>query len=236
MALLFECIGKCCRNMLDTADIVRDAWYKISVGPSLTVTFARMSKSCRFWTSTKLRVFSSAPITRKSLCFDFGRTDRLYVFYEFDSCPKILESVRALQLKELGTAAARERHCPAILQSSVPRSVLSSWCSTAPQRILLARVEPDRSLFSTGAQPHYLGARSGRGPDHVRDNVLYRGRESSHFEGSGSSGGPIHGGHDSYGGLWHAADGPLCQAAVRYCAVHGRERIFGLYGRASFGL
>src|SRR5438270_288690 len=124
MALLFECIGKCCRNMLDTADIVRDAWYKISVGPSLTVTFARMSKSCRFWTSTKLRVFSSAPITRKSLCFDFGRTDRLYVFYEFDSC----------------------------------------------------------------------------------------------------------------GSLWHTADGPLCQAAVRYCAVHGRERIFGLYGRASFGL
>src|SRR3989440_13094382 len=27
MALLFECIGKCCRNMLDTADIVRDACY-----------------------------------------------------------------------------------------------------------------------------------------------------------------------------------------------------------------
>src|SRR5438132_3967475 len=26
MALLFECIGKCCRNMLDTADIVRDAF------------------------------------------------------------------------------------------------------------------------------------------------------------------------------------------------------------------
>jgi len=26
MALLFECMGKCCRNMLDTADIVRDAW------------------------------------------------------------------------------------------------------------------------------------------------------------------------------------------------------------------
>src|SRR5437870_7022494 len=101
------------------------AWYKISVGPSLTVTFARMSRSCRFWTSTKLRVFSSAPITRKSLCFDFGRTDRLYVFYEFDSCPKILESVRALQLKELGTAAARERHCPAILQSSVPRQYLA---------------------------------------------------------------------------------------------------------------
>ena len=25
MALLFECMGKCCRNMLDTADIVRDA-------------------------------------------------------------------------------------------------------------------------------------------------------------------------------------------------------------------
>src|SRR5437016_12005189 len=24
MALLFECMGKCCRNMLDTADIVRD--------------------------------------------------------------------------------------------------------------------------------------------------------------------------------------------------------------------
>src|SRR6266852_470054 len=25
MALLFECMGKCCRNTLDTADIVRDA-------------------------------------------------------------------------------------------------------------------------------------------------------------------------------------------------------------------
>ena len=25
MALLFECMGKCCRNMLDTADIVREA-------------------------------------------------------------------------------------------------------------------------------------------------------------------------------------------------------------------
>src|SRR5207253_8078256 len=28
MALLFECIGKCCRNMLDTADIVRDACFQ----------------------------------------------------------------------------------------------------------------------------------------------------------------------------------------------------------------
>src|SRR5438067_12749476 len=84
-----------------------------------------MSKSCRFWTSSELRVSSSAPITRKSLCFDFGRTDRLYVFYEFDSCPKILESVRALQRRELGTPAARERHCPAILQSSVPRQYLA---------------------------------------------------------------------------------------------------------------
>src|SRR5438445_13773860 len=27
MALLFECMGKCCRNMLDTADIVRDACF-----------------------------------------------------------------------------------------------------------------------------------------------------------------------------------------------------------------
>src|SRR5437870_8957367 len=106
MALLFECIGKCCRNMLDTADIVRDAWYKISVGPSLTVTFARMSKSCRFWTSTKLRVFSSAPITRKSLCFDFGRTDRLYVFYEFDSCPKILQAYARFNSKSW----ERQRH------------------------------------------------------------------------------------------------------------------------------
>src|SRR6266568_863364 len=58
--------------------------------------------------------------------------DRLYVFYEFDSCPKILESVRALQLKELGTAAARERHCPAILQSSVPRQYLA--VGAAPPR------------------------------------------------------------------------------------------------------
>src|SRR5437870_13719391 len=94
-----------------------------------------MSKSCRFWTSTKLRVFSSAPITRKSLCFDFGRTDRLYVFYEFDSCPKILESVRALQLKELGTAAARERHCPAILQSSVPRQYLAVGARSEERRV-----------------------------------------------------------------------------------------------------
>src|SRR2546428_13942029 len=28
MALLFECMGKCCRNMLDTADIVRDACFR----------------------------------------------------------------------------------------------------------------------------------------------------------------------------------------------------------------
>src|SRR5437016_14052456 len=28
LALLFECMGKCCRNMLDTADIVRDACFR----------------------------------------------------------------------------------------------------------------------------------------------------------------------------------------------------------------
>src|SRR5437667_10599734 len=29
MALLFECMGKCCRNMLDTADIVREACFRL---------------------------------------------------------------------------------------------------------------------------------------------------------------------------------------------------------------
>src|SRR2546425_3632628 len=134
----------------------------------------------------------------------------------------------------------RQRHVNGIVQQSssrpFPVSNLAVGAAPAPQRILLARVEPDRSLFSTGAQPHYLGARSGRGPDHVRDNVVYRGRESSHFEGSGSSGGPIHGGHDSYGGLLDAADGAFFQAAVGYCAIHWRERILCLYRPASFWL
>src|SRR6266550_6888031 len=76
--------------------------------------------------------FLVSPNNQEIALFRFGRTDRLYVFYEFDSCPKILESVRALQLKELGTAAARERHCPAILQSSVPRQYLA--VGAAPPR------------------------------------------------------------------------------------------------------
>src|SRR5260370_36307535 len=38
MALLFECMGRCCRNTLDTADIVRDAcyqqvWSLVGIGP-----------------------------------------------------------------------------------------------------------------------------------------------------------------------------------------------------------
>src|SRR2546425_2527139 len=114
----------------------------------------------------------------------------------------------------------RQRHVNGIVQQSssrpFPVSNLAVGAAPAPQRILLARVEPDRSLFSTGAQPHYLGARSGRGPDHVRDNVVYRRSESSHFEGSGRSGRAIDGGHDSYVSLWHTDDGPLCQATVRY--------------------
>src|SRR6184192_2767491 len=48
MALLFECMGKCCRNMLDTADIVRDACFRqrsASCWPA-TSPFARAGTCC----------------------------------------------------------------------------------------------------------------------------------------------------------------------------------------------
>src|SRR5439155_4345890 len=43
MALLFECMGKCCRNMLDTADIVRDACYHQFIAQNVKgVCYSRM--------------------------------------------------------------------------------------------------------------------------------------------------------------------------------------------------
>src|SRR6059036_779279 len=51
MALLFECMGKCCRNMLNTADIVRDACFRQVTRPSdLCTIFPRKNSSaCQFF-------------------------------------------------------------------------------------------------------------------------------------------------------------------------------------------